>query len=55
MDTLIGPQDCSDFNPVEIGKDFLSRYIDVARGSVRMQSWNCERPQEILRVFNKLT
>ncbi|XP_019853887.1 PREDICTED: UPF0600 protein C5orf51 homolog isoform X1 [Amphimedon queenslandica] len=36
-----------------IGMKFLSRYIELAKGSLSMQSWQCERPEELLAELRK--
>ena len=44
---------CQQFNPVTVGIELLTKYVEVAHGAMRMQSWNCDRPEEILSEFRK--
>ena len=37
-----------------IGMKFLSKYIELAKGSLSLQSWQCERPEELLTELNKM-
>ena len=39
---------------VAVGIEFLSKYIEAAEGNLRMQSWQCDRPKEILTELNKM-
>lgn len=39
---------------VSIGMEFLLRYIEVAKNSLSMQSWKCDRSEEILVELKKM-
>ncbi len=47
------PPASSYFDAIEIGKGFVTKYISAAEGSIRLQSWNCDRPRQILKEFEE--
>lgn len=42
-----------DFSAVQLGQDFLSRYIDVARGPLRAGGWKYDRAVQLLVKLKK--
>ena len=60
MESIYGmdcPSHCGrgSFDAVSVGTMFLTRYVEAARGTLRMQSWQCERPDELLIELKKFT
>lgn len=60
MESIYGidcPSHCGreNFDAVSVGTMFLTRYVEAARGALRLQSWRCERPDELLIELKKFT
>ena len=60
MESIYGidcPSHCGreNFDAVSVGTMFLTQYVEAARGALRLQSWRCERPDELLIELKKFT
>lgn len=55
MESIYSDNNCmEELDLVVVGIEFLQIYIEVANGSLSMQSWQCERPQEVLLELKRM-
>ena len=41
------------FDPLAMGVELLTKYIEIATGPLKLQSWNCDRSRELLKIFQE--
>lgn len=43
----------SEFDACQLGQEFLSKYVDIARGPLKVQQWNYDRAVQLLVKLKK--